>query len=537
MLHYCMAYRKYPDKFATLTQSPRNFCIGYRHNGKPTNDALRMQRILHNCRKQGYLGDVDEILLGGAKGPGKSSGAVMDVQMDIGMNPLKKKKYYIFRRSFPELESQIIDEFIKHAPSESEGFYHYNSTKHRFDIFNGSVVYCRVAENFNDVRTKFNGLEMQYLVIDQAEEWLEEEIEFLGLQCRSTDPEVRPKIILTANPGGRSDGYLTREFVNRGTPNVPFEVVTDMSEIKQMAIEMKLKESIINRIPEIITKRRIYIPGIVVENEYMNIEYLATLKNITDPERKRQLLWGDWTAKAGQYFKEWNFHKHTCPDFVVPRHWKRYRTIDWGYHPHPAVCKWFAVDEFGKVYSYRELRVFETVPSEFGKQINELSLYMDAEDGKLPDPEQYEWTAYDPNCNRKSEGGRTIIQNIGIPGILADNARIPGWLCLRELYALTLKSWENNSSHAGIQYFRNACKNSIENIPTLVHDDKHPEDLDSTGWDDEADCDRYFAKLWYTPAEKIKKKTDNPYLQKIWEDMQKPVAKEPVYDEVLGSDF
>ena len=528
-------YRTKQNKFSELQAKPyTNFELGYRHDGKPTNTALRMQRILHNCRTGYEMGFVDEILLGGAKGPGKSAGLVQDVIFEVAFNPQGSTKAYLFRRTYNELEGQIIGEFFKHAPSN--GFYKYNESKHRFDIFNGNVVYCRVAETFSEVKTKYNGLEMQYLGIDQAEEWLEEEIEFLWLQCRSTNPKVKPKMVLTANPGGRSDGYLTREFVNRGTPDKPFDVETDMTSLKEFAKEINLKSSIMDKIPDKIVRKRIYIPGVVLENEYMNVEYLATLNNIVDPERRRQLLMGDWTAKAGQYFKEWNFHKHTCPDFIIPRHWKRYRTIDWGYSPHPAVCKWYAVDEFGKVYSYRELRMFETVPSEVGKEILKRSVYMDSEDGKI-EPEKYEWTAYDPNCNRKSEGGRTIIQNIGIPGILADNARVPGWLCLRELYNHTLKSWEGNTCFGGIQYFRNACPHSIENIPSLVHDDKYPEDLDSTGWDDEADCDRYFAKLWYTPAAKIKKKLDNPYLQNIWDSMTTPPKTEAVYDETLGEQF
>ncbi|WP_249662162.1 hypothetical protein, partial [Lysinibacillus fusiformis] len=77
------------------------------------------------------------------------------------------------------------------------------------------------------------------------------------------------------------------------------------------------------------------------------------------PENERQaFLHGDWDIFAGQYFTEWMREKHVVKPFDIPDHWRRWRSMDWGFNDNCSVG-WYAADEEGRVYKYSQLYVRE----------------------------------------------------------------------------------------------------------------------------------------------------------------------------------
>ena len=66
---------------------------------------------------------------------------------------------------------------------------------------------------------------------------------------------------------------------------------------------------------------------------------------------RRQLLEGDWSVFAGQYFKEWRPDIHVVEPFEIPRWWRRFRSLDYGLDC--TACYWWAVDQSGRCYIYR----------------------------------------------------------------------------------------------------------------------------------------------------------------------------------------
>ena len=81
--------------------------------------------------------------------------------------------------------------------------------------------------------------------------------------------------------------------------------------------------------------------------------YLRDLDEMTG-HRLLRLRHGKWAAAEGIAFPEYDDTIHVIPRFEIPSDWPRYMSIDFGY-TNPFVCQWWAVDEDGRAFMYREI--------------------------------------------------------------------------------------------------------------------------------------------------------------------------------------
>jgi PBSX family phage terminase large subunit len=82
-------------------------------------------------------------------------------------------------------------------------------------------------------------------------------------------------------------------------------------------------------------------------------KYLARLQNLTGVRRLR-LYEGKWVAAEGQVYDTFDPSIHVIKSFPIPKSWRRIRSIDFGY-TNPFVCQWWAIDNDGRMYLYREI--------------------------------------------------------------------------------------------------------------------------------------------------------------------------------------
>lgn len=94
--------------------------------------------------------------------------------------------------------------------------------------------------------------------------------------------------------------------------------------------------------------------------------------NIKALREGRARLYGEWHESGGLVYDEWNYAVHVIDDFKIPKAWTKYRAIDWG-RVNPTSCLWFAVDEKGTVFLYREFLEVNSIISDSVKKIIELS--------------------------------------------------------------------------------------------------------------------------------------------------------------------
>lgn len=80
---------------------------------------------------------------------------------------------------------------------------------------------------------------------------------------------------------------------------------------------------------------------------------MAVLDGLTGLRYQRGRL-GKWAGAEGMVYEQWDDDIHLLDWFSPPSSWRRYRAIDFGY-TNPFVCQWWAEDEDGRLYLYREL--------------------------------------------------------------------------------------------------------------------------------------------------------------------------------------
>lgn len=98
---------------------------------------------------------------------------------------------------------------------------------------------------------------------------------------------------------------------------------------------------------------------------------MAALDALTGIRYKRGRK-GSWVAAEGQVYETYDPDVHLINPFPIPASWRRYRAIDFGY-VNPFVCGWFATDEDGRLYLYREIYMSGRTVKVHSEQIKALT--------------------------------------------------------------------------------------------------------------------------------------------------------------------
>lgn len=233
-----------------------------------------------------------------------------------------------------------------------------------------------------------------------------------------------------------------------------------------------------------------FVPSLPSDNPYNSKDYLRELQSL--PEKKRKAYWeGNWDVFEGQFFSTWNKQVHVIEPFKIPDTWRRFGGYDHG-RAKPACFLWFAVDEDQNVYVYRELYVNKENGSErweadaIGREVTRVTREAD---------ESLEYAVADSAIYSKTGHAETIadiLRKNGIGGsesirlmLPSHKDRLAGWALVHQMLRY------DDKTPPKLKIF-STCVNVIETIPSLVHDELHPEDLDSDGEDHAADALRYF---------------------------------------------
>lgn len=308
-----------------------------------------------------------------------------------------------------------------------------------------------------DAYQKYQGHEYQRIGCEELTQIpLENMWEMILGSCRSTVKGLQPQAQANFNPGGPGHGWVRKRFVDLCPPNQKIRTEGGMS--------------------------RVFIPARLEDNPILRKadpryeRYLMSL-----PEKLRKAWrWGDWDCLEGMYFPEFARKLHVIEPFRLPAHWPRARSMDWGYWPDPWVCLWWASDEIGRQFLYREAHGYRMTPEKVAARVLELS---------ADDPQSFGITQIDPEVFRHEDGistGERLFAS-GLPVVAADNTRVQGWMRIHEY----LEEVFGTDPRPMIQIF-SSCLKCIETLPQMVHDEKDPMDcLDNSQIDHWPDTMRY----------------------------------------------
>lgn len=442
------------------------------------------------------------LFFGGAKGGGKS----FFIRARQAYRRLKypNTKGLIVRKTYPELLSNHIRPFFTEYPVTRNWF---NKAEKTIYWPNGSITEFSYLKNTDDVYT-YQGREFDDIDIDEITQHEETVFKILRSSNRTTNPEIRPTMLLTGNPGGIGHGWVKRLFVDK---------------------QFKDHEN-----PEDFD----FLPAKVEDNAALmdnDPEYVRRLEDL--PEHLRRAYKdGDWDIFAGQVF-DFRREKNGRPYHVVsslpyvPDSAKRYIAIDWGGNA-PVAIGWFLVMNtltedglrFKRIYKYRELY--------YGRQ------------GEVAAADDFEGRTglkfTDKNVAKviaEKSGGEDIAYVVGDPSMGAKKPRHVGsegksiMESMNEYWRdrghdLLIRKGDNNRKSGlervrywfseapdGLPYYQilSTCKDSIRTYPLLIYKDGK-DDVDTDIEDHIYDADRYgfMSRPYFGKEPEDKKPEDTP---------------------------
>lgn len=394
-----------------------------------------------------------EIMLGGARGPGKSHAVLSQSALDDCQRVDGLKVLYLRQTGSAAAES--FDDLITKAV---RGRAAYHKSKQMLKMKNGSRI---ILGGFKDERDidKYIGIEYDEIIVEEVTQITLAKYQKLMGSLRTSKPNWRPRIYSTCNPGGIGHTWVRERFV------LPYRANKE-------------------------TNTR-FIPSTYKENKALNPEYIAYLESLGGDLGK---AWreGEWDLFAGQFFSQWRHEVHVCSPFAVPLSWFRYRSIDPGGRNGTTSCHWYAVNPDGRVYVYKEYywnpKYHDGEGRDIDQHAQEIKKLSEDEDGIQ---EVYRYTVIDTAAFAHGGLAETVAEvfnRFGVNGLMpSDKERVAGWNTVNTY----LRSDDANSHIPLLQVF-STCVNMIRTLPELQHDEKHPEDLDTRGEDHAADELRYF---------------------------------------------
>jgi phage terminase large subunit len=254
------------------------------------------------------------------------------------------------------------------------------------------------------------------------------------------------------------------------------------------------------------------------DNPYLTIDQRATIEKLkeTDMEKYLQLGEARFIRSSSVFFPEFKRDIHVIEPFVIPDHWDRYTTKDYGLDM--LAQYWVAIDTYNNAYVYKELYESDLIVSAAAKRINEIN---NGDRIKIkyapPDLE-----------NRQKDTGKSIFDLFKEHKEYlskSDNRRVDGWLAVKEwlkvIDTVDIETGEPRKT-SRMKIFSN-CENLISSLTKILKDEKDANDAATEPHDvtHAPDSLRYFCIMRQCPAQepKINKVETGYYLESELEDM------------------
>jgi len=425
-----------------------------------------------------------EVLFEGTRGPGKTDSLIMDYLQHVGCGYGAAWRGILFRQSFPQLTDVIAKTrkwFYQIFPSAK-----YNASDHVWVFPEGEQLLLRYINNPKDY-WNYHGHEYPWMGWEELTNWGTKDCyEEMKTCCRSSDPGMPRKLRATANPYGKGHNWVKARFIDPAPAGVPIKT-TD------------------GRI-------RVRIHGSIYENKILlkeDPEYIQTLKDISDVNKRKAWLEGDWDITSGGALDDlWDRSKHIIKPFKIPDNWKVNRSFDWG-SSKPFAVGWWAESNGEEVeLADGNKRAFppgtlfriqehygwtgdvenpntgcKKLAVDVARDIKEIESKMEFK----VQPGPADTSIYD------AENGVCIADDmikIGVRWTRADKSPGSRKSGLEKIRTLLQAGLNHPMENPGLFVF-DVCTHFIRTVPTLQRDEKNPDDVDTKTEDHIYDEVRY----------------------------------------------
>jgi hypothetical protein len=414
---------------------------------------------------------IFEVVYGGARGGGKTDAAIGDFA-------LHAKEWgpwacgLFIRRTLIALLPTIERAKQIYKPLGAM----WQEQKSRFVWPNGAMLYFRYLDRDDDA-DNYQGHSYTRVYVEELTQFPSPvPLDKLRATLRSTHG-VPTGYRATCNPGGPGHTWVKARYIDNGAYTV-------------------VRESFVNPFDgSTITTGRVFIPARLSDNPELlrnDPRYVANLFQAGSQALVKAWLEGDWNVVEGAFFDNWTGRNIIQP-FAVPETWLRFRSFDWGYAA-PFSCGWWTVvgDDMrgmprGALLRYREW---------YGARSPNVGLRMTTSEvaqGILQrdQGETFTYSVADPSIFSEDGGPARseIFAQAKVYFREADNKRVTG--------VGALGGWDEmrqrirGQDERPMLYVFDTCRDFIRTVPSLPHDPKHAEDIDTNAEDHIADEARY----------------------------------------------
>ncbi len=406
---------------------------------------------------------IYEALLEGTRGGGKTDTLLMSFAQYVGRGFGEHWRGTLFRLTYPQLADVVAKSkrwFYQIFPGAK-----FNESDYVWKWPTGEMLYFRYGASEDDY-WNYHGHEYPWLGFEELTNWRSLSFyEAMHSTCRSSFPGMPRMIRATCNPFGVGHGPVKQRF-----------------KIGEVAAGQVIREEGM--------QPRVRIHSSIYENTHLlnnDPNYLLSLQSLSDPNRRRAWLEGDWDIHVGSFLESvWKPSDHVVEPFAIPTNWKVWRSMDWGY-ARPYAIYWFALSPDGVHYIWRELYGHgdkdNTGTREDATMVADRIKAIEEHDHRLG--YEYRMNPADPSIFSKIGAERSIGQifrDKGVKWVEAYNAprsRVNG---AQELIRLL--------SEGRLKIF-SSCKHWLRTVPQLPPDRINLEDVDTDAEDHAWDATRY----------------------------------------------
>ena len=259
-----------------------------------------------------WRSQVRTLLLHGGAGSGKS--ILCAEKMHALMLRYPHATGLVVRKFFSSLRNSVIP-LLDHTVIGPAA--HHAKTDHRFEYANGSTLcYAGVSDEKQREALKSigKGDGVDFLWVEEANALSFDDYQVLMTRLRGKAAGWR-QCLMSCNPD-HENHWLNRKIIEAQSDDISSVWISPY------------------------------------DNPYADRDYLSTLEALTGVQRDRLLL-GKWVSAEGMVWPYEPSH-HLCDPFVIPDHWRRIKTVDFGWLT--TTVQWQALDpSTGDVHVYRQL--------------------------------------------------------------------------------------------------------------------------------------------------------------------------------------
>ena len=281
-----------------------------------------------------------EIMLSGPYETGKTMAALHKINAQLCKYP--NARGLMVRQTYKSLIESVIPSFetkvLTYPPSNPKcPIVPYGGKRPEwYDYPNGSKLVLGGMDNPD----KFLSSEWDFIYVPQAEE--------LAINAWEE---------LTGRATGRAGNAPYAQMMGDCNPDVPEHWILARERLMVFHSKHEDNPALFDPITKEITEQ--------------GKRSMSALDALTGVRYKRGRL-GLWVGREGLVYEGYDRDIHLIDRFDIPDSWTRYRFIDFGY-TNPFVCQWWAEDEDGRLYLYREIYMTKRTVKVHAEQINRLS--------------------------------------------------------------------------------------------------------------------------------------------------------------------